>query len=90
MGWGEVGGACASRARQSPIDLPAKYLEQIPLERRVIFVLHELDGCPIAEVAATFGLPLHTAYSRHKKAKLEFIEAVRGRSADESFEEVPS
>jgi RNA polymerase sigma-70 factor (ECF subfamily) len=65
-------------------------LEQIPLERRVIFVLHELDGCPIAEVAATFGLPLHTAYSRHKKAKLEFIEAVRGRSADESFEEVPS
>jgi len=27
-----VGGACGSRSRQSPIDLPARFLEQVPLE----------------------------------------------------------
>lgn len=46
-------------------------LQQIPLPRRVVLILHELDEVPMREVAATLGIPLFTAYSRLRKARRE-------------------
>jgi RNA polymerase sigma-70 factor (ECF subfamily) len=46
-------------------------LQQIPLPRRVVLILHELDEIPMREVASTLGIPLFTAYSRLRKARRE-------------------
>jgi RNA polymerase sigma-70 factor (ECF subfamily) len=56
--------------------LIARALEQIPLERRGVFVMHDIDGTAIPEVAETFGIPLNTAYSRLRLARRDFEAAV--------------
>jgi RNA polymerase sigma-70 factor (ECF subfamily) len=47
-------------------------LGAIPLERRAVFIMHELDGAPIPEVAAVLDVPLNTAYSRLRLARRDF------------------
>ena len=51
-------------------------LQRIPLPRRVVLILHELDEVPMREVAATLGIPLFTAYSRLRKARRELEESL--------------
>ena len=46
-------------------------LQTIPLPRRSVLILHELDEIPMREVARTLGIPLFTAYSRLRKARRE-------------------
>jgi RNA polymerase sigma-70 factor (ECF subfamily) len=46
-------------------------------ERKAIFVMFELDGQSMPEIAATLGLPVNTAYSRLRLARKEFADAVR-------------
>jgi len=46
------------------------------LGRRSVFVLHELDGFSVPEVATALGIPLNTAYSRLRVARQEFRRAV--------------
>ena len=52
-------------------------LERIPLPRRAVLVMHDLDDVPVAEVASVLGIPLFTAYSRLRKARRELEVAVR-------------
>lgn len=52
-------------------------LETLELGRRAVFILHELDGCPIPEVAENLGIPLATAYSRLRLAREDFDKAAR-------------
>jgi len=52
-------------------------LQSLELERRAVFVMHEIDGCPIPEVANTLGIPLNTAYSRLRLAREQFAEVLR-------------
>ena len=52
-------------------------LERIPLRRRAVLVMHDLDDIPVADVAAVLGIPLFTAYSRLRKARRELEVAVR-------------
>jgi RNA polymerase sigma-70 factor (ECF subfamily) len=52
-------------------------LEAIELGRRAVFIMHEIDGAPIPEVASALGIPLNTAYSRLRLAREEFGAAVR-------------
>jgi RNA polymerase sigma-70 factor (ECF subfamily) len=58
-------------------------LEHIPLVRRAVFVMHELDETPMRVIAKTLHIPLFTAYSRLRKARQEFERAVTvlGRGA---------
>lgn len=56
-------------------------LEKIPIARRAVFVLYELDDCPMQEIATSLQIPLHTAYSRLRAAREEFTAAVRKLSA---------
>jgi RNA polymerase sigma-70 factor (ECF subfamily) len=52
-------------------------LETLELGRRAVFILHELDGCPIPEVAESLGIPLATAYSRLRLARENFDQTAR-------------
>ncbi len=47
-------------------------LQQLALAPRAVFILHELDGCPIPEVALALGIPVPTAYSRLRLARQQF------------------
>jgi RNA polymerase sigma-70 factor (ECF subfamily) len=52
--------------------LVARALEGIPLDRRAVFVLYELEECAMSEIAGSLEIPLHTAYSRLRVAREEF------------------
>ena len=52
-------------------------LESLDLDRRAVFILHEIDGQPIPEVALALGTPLNTAYSRLRLGRKEFAEAIQ-------------
>ncbi|HKO53714.1 MAG TPA: sigma-70 family RNA polymerase sigma factor, partial [Polyangiaceae bacterium] len=53
-------------------------LKRIPLPRRTVLVMHELERVPVTEVAATLSIPLFTVYSRLRKAREELkLEAQR-------------
>jgi RNA polymerase sigma-70 factor (ECF subfamily) len=52
-------------------------LDAIALERRAVFVLFELDGVSMEEIARTLGIPVNTGYSRLRAARAEFAAAVK-------------
>jgi len=52
-------------------------LEHIPLPRRAVLLMHDIDEVPVEEVAAALGIPRFTAYSRLRKARRELESAVR-------------
>ena len=52
-------------------------LEKIPLRRRAVLVMHDLDDIPVADVASVLGIPRFTAYSRLRKARRELEVALR-------------
>jgi len=52
-------------------------LDRIPLPRRAVLVMHELDDVPVATVASTLSIPLFTVYSRLRKARRELQAGIR-------------
>jgi len=52
-------------------------LEGIPLPRRAVLVMHELDGVPIAEIAERLSITRFGAYARLRKAHRELAAAVQ-------------
>jgi hypothetical protein len=52
-------------------------LDGLEIERRAVFVLHEIDGCPMPEVARALSIPVNTAYSRLRLAREQFQTALR-------------
>lgn len=52
-------------------------LERIPLPRRAVLVMHDLDDVPIRGIASVLAIPLFTVYSRLRKARSELETAVR-------------
>jgi RNA polymerase sigma-70 factor (ECF subfamily) len=52
-------------------------VDELPPARRAVFVLHELDGEPVVELARSLEIPLNTAHSRLRLARKRFIERVR-------------
>lgn len=51
-------------------------LATVPLERRAVLVLHEVDEVPMREIAEQLDIPLFTAYSRLRKARKELDVAL--------------
>jgi RNA polymerase sigma-70 factor (ECF subfamily) len=51
-------------------------LNGVEIERRAVFILHEIDGCTVPEIASALGLPLNTGYSRLRLAREEFHAAL--------------
>ena len=52
-------------------------MQVIPLDRRAVFIMHDIEGTAIPEIAAALGIPDGTAYSRLRQARIEFAETVR-------------
>lgn len=63
-------------ARES-LGLALRALEELDLDRRAVFVLHEIEGCPIPEVANALQIPLNTAYSRLRAARADFAKTMK-------------
>jgi RNA polymerase sigma-70 factor, ECF subfamily len=57
--------------------LVLRALDRVPLPRRAVLVMHDIDEVPMREIASTLSFPLFTGYSRLRKARLEFEAAVR-------------
>ena len=52
-------------------------LDRVPLPRRAVLLMHDLDDVPVAEIASVLGIPLFTAYARLRKARRELASALR-------------
>jgi RNA polymerase sigma-70 factor, ECF subfamily len=51
-------------------------LHRLEIDRRTVFILHELDGYTMPEISLELGVPLNTCYSRLRLARAGFAEAV--------------
>jgi RNA polymerase sigma-70 factor, ECF subfamily len=51
-------------------------LQKIPLPRRAVLVMHDLDHTSMQDIASALSIPLFTAYSRLRKARLELEQAI--------------
>jgi RNA polymerase sigma-70 factor (ECF subfamily) len=63
--------------RREAQDIVDRALDGLELEQRAVFVLHEIDGCPVPEIATALAIPLNTAYSRLRLARAHFTARVR-------------
>jgi RNA polymerase sigma-70 factor (ECF subfamily) len=52
-------------------------LESLELNRRAVFIMSEIAGHTMPEIAEALSVPLNTAYSRLRLARRDFEEAVR-------------
>jgi RNA polymerase sigma-70 factor, ECF subfamily len=56
--------------------LVLKALQRISMERRAVLIMHDIDGLGMTEIAAALSIFRFTGYSRLRKARKEFAEAV--------------
>ena len=59
------------------LDCVTQALDALSWDRRVLFVLHEIDGVSVPEAAALLGIPVNTAASRLRLARDDFALAIR-------------
>jgi RNA polymerase sigma-70 factor (ECF subfamily) len=52
-------------------------LGEVDLDRRAVLLLHDMQDCPMAEVATMLQIPVQTAYSRLRVGREELIKAAR-------------
>ena len=52
-------------------------LERLDFKHRTVFVMHELNGHTVPEIASALDLPLNTLYSRLRNGRQQFAAAVR-------------
>lgn len=64
-----------SLENQQALDRVQAALDSLDPERRAIFILFELEGESCAAIAAGFGIPVGTVYSRLHKARKQFKDA---------------
>jgi RNA polymerase sigma-70 factor (ECF subfamily) len=57
-------------------------LEKLDPTRREVFVLYEIEGLTMKEVAEILECPLQTAYSRLHAARRQLVELVEGREVE--------
>jgi RNA polymerase sigma-70 factor (ECF subfamily) len=58
-------------------ELVLRALDCVPLARRAVLVMHDIDEIPMRSITDTLSLPLFTGYSRLHKARKEFEAAVK-------------
>ncbi len=64
-------------AKREARALVLRALEAVKMDRRAVFVMHDLDGFSVPEIAQSLDVPLNTAYSRLRLARREFTAAVK-------------
>lgn len=63
----------AEQARRLVIEA----LQELDLDRRAVIVMHDIDGCPMPEIAHALSIPLNTAYSRLRLGREQLKAAVK-------------
>jgi RNA polymerase sigma-70 factor (ECF subfamily) len=63
--------------RQQARELVLRALQHLPLERRAVLILHDIDELGMRDIASALSIPVFTGYSRLRKARQEFEVAVR-------------
>jgi RNA polymerase sigma-70 factor (ECF subfamily) len=64
-------------------ELLLRALDTLDLDRRAVFVMHELDEIAMPEIAAALAIPVNTAYSRLRLARAEIASVIeRSRVAE--------
>ena len=58
-------------------DIVLRALDALEIDRRAVFVMCDIDGTPVPEIASSLGIPLNTAYSRLRLARAQFVAAVQ-------------
>jgi RNA polymerase sigma-70 factor (ECF subfamily) len=80
-GWDEIADCGVPQdealARAQDRRLVLEALDAIEFDRRAVFVLYEIDGEKMSDVAAALGIPVNTAYSRLRVGREEFAAAVK-------------
>lgn len=71
----------AQTVRREAIELARHALAAVDEEARVVFILAELDGVAVTDVAASLEIPVNTAYTRLRRARLAVASAITGRSS---------
>ncbi len=61
-------------------------LEHLPPKKRVVFVLHEIDGLPLTEIATMLGAPQITVRTRLHYARREFFRRVADDPAFDGYD----
>jgi len=59
-------------------------LERVPLPRRAVVIMRDLDGLPVAEIAERLSITRFGTYARLRKARKELATAVRRLSKEGS------
>ena len=70
-------GQAGMKARQGVRYQVLDALDVLDLDKRAVFVMHEIDGTPIPAVATALGIPVNTAYSRLRLAREAFTAQVK-------------
>lgn len=68
---------------QQGLTMARQLIDALELERRVVFVMHELEEVPVPEIAEALGIPLNTAYSRLRLARRDFEAAASSLTVGE-------
>ena len=61
-------------------------LDELELDRRAVFVLHDIDGFTCEAIADSLEIPLGTVYSRLRRAREEFSAKMRRLQAKRVLE----
>jgi RNA polymerase sigma-70 factor (ECF subfamily) len=82
--WVEAGGPSAPEllAGHEERAILMRALDTLDLERRAVFVMHEIDGLTAPEIAESLEIPLNTVYSRLRRAREVVERAVRSLSGE--------
>lgn len=57
-------------------------LDALPMNQRIVFVMHDIEGCTIPEIRAQLDVSPNTLYSRLRLAREKFEVAVRAVSQE--------
>jgi RNA polymerase sigma-70 factor (ECF subfamily) len=74
-----------SAARTEALKIMDSILASLDEERRVVFIMAELEQIAVPEIAHTLGINLNTAYSRLRLARDEFNATVKRLQARDDW-----
>lgn len=81
--WEEHDPEVAARRREA-LRMLEQFLRELDEDRWKVFVLAELEGLRVTEIAGELGINLNTAYARLKSARRDFARALRRHHAKQS------
>jgi RNA polymerase sigma-70 factor, ECF subfamily len=64
-------------SQRESVEVVRMALQKLPAKQRAVFILHEIQGLDVVEVARAVGVPRFTVYSRLREGRRVFSQAVK-------------